>query len=380
MSRIFASPKRRAHWLLTPAKLRRASLSIKKATAGLLINAMVAPLSAMVAKPIKRRKKPSPTSDKTPLNLVKNQRKAHATGPEAADLKARTTAPQATARFLDRQHTDTAGSVAYKIYLPGGSFPAPTGLILMLHGCSQTPEDFARGTHMNSWAEKHGLVVVYPAQTERHNAACCWNWFKPGNQSRGSGEPAVLASLTRKLSKQFKLSRDCVFVAGLSAGGAMAAILADVYPDVFSAAGIHSGLARGSARNILSAMTVMRKGGAGSDTAAGDAALPYPVRRIVFHGEADTTVHPSNAKMIVDAALGAFVAPTKVIKRSVRGRGYTRSDFTGSGDVVHLELWMVEGATHAWSGGRPTGSFTDATGPDASAQMVRFFIGPFADQ
>ena len=118
----------------------------------------------------------------------------------------------------------------------------------MLHGCNQTPDDFAVGTHMNAMAEKHGLAVAHPAQTRHHNAASCWNWFKPVNQLRGAGEPEILASLARKLMKEFSLTRDGVFVAGLSAGGAMAAILADVYPDIFSAVGVHSGLAREAAR------------------------------------------------------------------------------------------------------------------------------------
>jgi len=244
----------------------------------------------------------------------------------------------------------------------------------MLHGCSQTPDDFALGTHMNAMAEKHGFVIAYPAQTGWHNAGSCWNWFRPGHQVRGAGEPAILASLTRKLMKEYGLGRDATFVAGLSAGGAMAAILADVYPDVFSAAGVHSGLARGAASSVVSAMSAMRSGGEAEGRAPAVATRSEPVRRIIFQGDADGTVHPSNAAMIVAAAMGSDAVPTKTGNRSVRGRGYARSDFAGPDGAVLLELWMLEGAGHAWSGGRAAGSYTDKNGPNASAQMIRFFM------
>jgi poly(hydroxyalkanoate) depolymerase family esterase len=164
-------------------------------------------------------------------------------------------------------HRTAAGSRAYRLHLPSDHADTPKGLVLMLHGCNQTPDDFAKGTGMNRHADKHGLVIVYPAQTTAENAAACWNWFRPGNQVRNRGEPALLASLTKKLMKQYGLERNAVFVAGLSAGGAMAAILADVYPDVFSAAGIHSGLARGSASDVLSAMSATPNDATGNDHA-----------------------------------------------------------------------------------------------------------------
>jgi poly(3-hydroxybutyrate) depolymerase len=176
------------------------------------------------------------------------------------------------------------------------------------------------------------------------------------------------------LASSSPLGRDAVFVAGLSASGAMAAILADVYPDIFSAAGMHSGLTRGAASNVISAMSAMRNGGLPESIAPTLAMLSLPVRRIVFQGDADSTVHPSNAAMIVAAAVGGDAVPTKIGKRTVRGRGYARSDFAGSDGAVLLELWMIEGSGHAWSGGHAAGSFTDNKGPDASAQMIRFFM------
>ena len=188
------------------------------------------------------------------------------------------------------------------------------------------------------------------------------------------GEPAILASLARKLTRDLGLGRETVFVAGLSAGGAMAVILGDVYPDVFSAVGVHSGLARGTARNVRSAMEAMRRGGSGARALPVTRHNGLVVRRIVFQGDADSTVHPSNAAVILAAAVGDAAVPVRQARRSVRGRGYARTEFVGADGAILVELWMVEGAGHAWSGGRAAGSYTDASGPDASAHMMRFFL------
>lgn len=372
MTRIFASALRRANQLMRPAKLSKTARLVQKVMAGLMLASLPAPPKLKITKPRK-------AAHKVGLSLgtvMKQLRAVQSLMPGAVGRsKARMTAPSIPkgAQYLSRTHRSAAGSRGYKLYLPASQPERPRGLILMLHGCTQTPDDFAAGTHMNTLAENHGLAVAYPAQTGSHNAASCWNWFRPDDQIRNAGEPAILASLTRKLMKDFGLGRDAVFVAGLSAGGAMAATLADVYPDIFSAAGVHSGLARGAARDLLSAMLAMRNGGISCNVAP--AAPPsHPVRRIIFHGDADSTVHPSNASMIVAAAVGADAKPAKVIKRAVRGRDYSRSEFTAPDGAVLLELWMIEGAGHAWSGGRVAGSYTDAKGPDASAQMIRFFL------
>ncbi|PIV73379.1 MAG: esterase [Rhodobacteraceae bacterium CG17_big_fil_post_rev_8_21_14_2_50_65_11] len=333
-------------------------------------------------RPFKTRKAAKPTRPpKTPAGKV--MRKAGAAIRRLGSIPlpgtradAAQQAPRipAEARYLTRKHRSAAGSRGYRLYLPASRPARPRGLILMLHGCDQTPDDFAIGTHMNALAEKHGLALAYPAQTRRQNRGACWNWFKPRNQVRGTGEPAILAALTRKLMREFGLGRDHVFVAGLSAGGAMATILADLYPDVFAAAGVHSGLARGAAWNTLSAMSAMRKGGAPKGLVA---LLPHQagsVRRIIFQGESDRTVHPLNAGYLVAAEMGEDVAPTKVGKGTVRGRDYSRSLFTSPEGKVLVELWMIEGTGHAWSGGRAGGAYTDTKGPDASAQMVRFFL------
>ncbi|WP_086467091.1 extracellular catalytic domain type 1 short-chain-length polyhydroxyalkanoate depolymerase [Oceanibaculum nanhaiense] len=396
MSRSFTATMLRAIRLMRARKQTKTARELNKVMAGFMAPSV---LAALKLKPAKSRKAAPPKAGQALGTVLKQLSVAQSLMSGAATPATRETMPGIPkgGQYLARTHRSAAGSRDYKLYLPASQPKRPKGLILMLHGCSQTPDDFAAGTHMNALAEKHDLCVAYPAQIRGHNAASCWNWFSPRHQIRGAGEPAILASLTRKLMKELGLGRDAVFVAGLSAGGAMAMILADLYPDIYSAAGIHSGLARGSARDLISAMSVMRHGKAtnggatkGSATNGGGPivaahslltlpALPaLPVRLIIFQGTADSTVHPANAAMIVDAAVGGDAVPTKIGKRSVGGRGYARSDYAGPDGATLIELWMIEGAGHAWSGGRAAGSYTDRTGPDASAHMIRFFTAKAA--
>lgn len=263
------------------------------------------------------------------------------------------------ARFEARQHSGPNGARGYRLYIPAGP-GAPQGLILMLHGCTQTPEDFARGTAMNAVAERHGLIVAYPGQTRGHNAASCWNWFRPGDQRRGAGEPAILADLAREVAAEFGVPGGRVFAAGLSAGGAMAAVLGHACPDLFSAVGVHSGLAPGSAHDVPSALAAMR-----GETGGG---RPPAARTIILHGSADATVHPLNARHLFGAADGVGERGTTA------GRGWRRLAARDARGRPVRECWLIEGAGHAWSGGDPSGSHTDPAGPDASAEMARFFL------
>jgi poly(hydroxyalkanoate) depolymerase family esterase len=373
MTRSFAAAVRRVNRLMRPT---RTTKSIQKMMTGLMVKSALASLPAATPKTAKSRKVATPKAGRTLGVVLRQLRAAQSLVPSpTTGTSGRVASPRIPkdAQYLDRTHRSAAGSRGYKIYLPASQPKRPKGLILMLHGCNQTPDDFALGTHMNALAEKNGLVIAYPAQTVSHNGSSCWNWFKPGNQGRGAGEPAILASLARKLAQEFDVGRDQVFVAGLSAGGAMAAILADAYPDVFSAVGVHSGLARGAARDVVSALSAMRKGAPGRLAPVAHLS-PHTVRRIIFHGDTDSTVHPANASRIVAAAVGGRTTPTNVSRRTVRGRGYVRSVFAGQDGTAMLELWMLEGAGHAWSGGRASGSYTDSNGPDASAQMIRFFL------
>jgi poly(hydroxyalkanoate) depolymerase family esterase len=362
MPRSFAATLRRTTRMMRPRAPTKALRKVQKAVALCMVNAAYAPFTPL---------KPTPARGRKPKRVARALTGAKRHMPAPALVQ--------DAQYLALRHRSVSGSRGYKLYLPANQPKQLNGLIVMLHGCKQTADDFAAGTNMNALAEKHGLVIAYPEQTKRYNAAQCWNWFKLANQTRGAGEPAILAALTRKLMREFNLDRDHTFVAGLSAGGAMAAILADTYPDIYAGAGVHSGLARGSARNVISAMSAMRRGGKSNrrDPAARTSANPAhkPVRRIIFHGDSDRTVHPANAATIVTAAIGATPMPAKTSTSSVRGRDYERTNFAATATHGPLELWMLTGGAHAWSGGRKAGSYTDSTGPNASAQMVRFFLG-----
>lgn len=284
-------------------------------------------------------------------------------------------------QWIDGSFTHQGRTLAYKLYVPppvAGATPTPARpLVLMLHGCTQGAADFAAGTQMNTLARELGVLVLYPEQTQHANAQKCWNWFKPQHQHRGRGEPAVLAALTQSVTAKFNVDAARVYVAGLSAGGAMADIVGRCYPDIFAAVGVHSGLPSGAASDVMSALSVMRSGGAASQRV--DAEVP-PV--IVFHGDADHTVHASNGDAIVEAARrGAggssardVPAPCIVQGRSAKGQRYTRTVHEAEPGRSSAEYWQLHGAGHAWSGGSATGSYTNPAGADASAEMLRFFL------
>ncbi|WP_404862654.1 alpha/beta hydrolase family esterase [Georhizobium sp. MAB10] len=283
----------------------------------------------------------------------------------------------AGAAFETRSFACRAGTRTYKLYRPASLSGAPNGLIVMLHGCKQDPDDFAVGTGMNALAEEEGLIVVYPGQTSSHNASSCWNWFRPGDQMRDRGEPAILAGLTQEIAEEFGVDRDRTFIAGLSAGGAMAAIMGETYPDVFAAIGVHSGLAHGSANDIVSAFAAMRGDAGRAPTVARNSAPTTQfVRTIVFQGRADHTVHASNAERIMAMATSRMESQDAQAShgRSSDGRSFERKVVEDGAGRTVAECWMIDGAGHAWSGGDARGSYADPKGPDASREMVRFFL------
>ena len=270
------------------------------------------------------------------------------------------------ASFVWRSHACAAGSRRYRLFVPSCPGSELRGLVLMLHGCKQDPDDFAAGTEMNRLAEEARMIVAYPEQPAAANVSGCWNWFEPSHQGRDGGEPAILAALARDLAQEFGLPASRTYAAGLSAGGAMAAALAETHPDVFAAVGVHSGLPHGAARDVVSAFAAMR----GQFLAPRAAREGAGARVIVLHGEDDRTVHPANAAAIAEA----LPAGAETIDAgATNGRRWRRMRRQGPDGVPQLEVWLIEGAGHAWSGGHPSGSFTDASGPSASAEMLRFF-------
>jgi poly(hydroxyalkanoate) depolymerase family esterase len=288
-------------------------------------------------------------------------------------------APELGERFLSRTYRGVAGSLNYRLYVPADHDHRELALVVMLHGCLQNPEDFALGTRMNDLAEEFGLIVAYPHQTRRANPSGCWNWFDRRHQNRGSGEPAKLAGLAQALAKEFDVRRERVFAAGLSAGGAMAEILAATYPDVFDAVGIHSGLPYKSAGDVPSAFAAM-KGTAAFDPAP-LAASDRQCRKIIFHGLADGTVNPVNGERILDEVERGETSLTRSdLDWPIEGGRVTRTALKEADGRAVAEQWLVEGGGHAWFGGNPRGSYTQTVGLDASRVMVRFFLAPALEQ
>lgn len=305
---------------------------------------------------------------------------ARAPSAAPASQPAQTAARAEPGHFTQRTYANQAGTRAYKLYIPAGRHAEPMPLVVMLHGCTQDADDFAAGTRMNELAERLGFAVLYPIQPTDANPTKCWNWFRPGDQQADRGEPSLIAGMTREVIAAHGIDARRVYVAGLSAGGAMAAVLIQRYPGLFAAAGIHSGLPAGSAHDLPSALGAMR-GGKGIGVSKGNSAQPLPPTRpmIVFHGDADKTVHPSNGSGLVAPFEQGAARKGQQRGTSRAGHDYTLSKITTLAGI-DAEYWVIHGAGHAWSGGSGRGSYTDPKGPDASAEMLRFFLAhPRAD-
>ncbi len=270
-------------------------------------------------------------------------------------------------KFTDGSFTNDAGTRSYKLYVPSSYTGEAVPLVVMLHGCTQNPDDFATGTQMNVLAEEMNCLVVYPAQSVQANSSRCWNWFSAVDQQRGQGEPSIIAGITQAVMRSHAVNKEQVYVAGLSAGGAMATIMGTLYPELYAAVGVHSGLPFASAHDLPSALAAM-KGNFGKPPSKGGA---IPI--IVFHGDKDTTVHPVNGDEVLKQ--GARGSKDIVIEpgRVPDGHAYTRTVHQGEDGTPHAEQWLIHGAGHAWSGGSARGSYTDGKGPDASREMMRFF-------
>ena len=276
------------------------------------------------------------------------------------------------ARFIESTYSSPAGSRAYRLFIPSRYRERPLPLVVMLHGCTQSPDDFAAGTRMNFLGEEQNCFVAYPAQPSRANHAKCWNWFRTADQQRGRGEPSLIAGITRQIMDDYLVDRKRVYVGGLSAGAAAAAIMGATYNDLYAAIGIHSGLACGVATDLPSALVAMRQGGSDHKVISGDRP---PVPAIIFHGDRDTTVHPNNGNQILEQSLGTTSTQKTVHRGQVPGgHAYTRTILSDASGRGILEHWNIHGAEHAWSGGSPAGSYTDPRGPDATREMLRFFL------
>jgi len=281
------------------------------------------------------------------------------------------------AQYKLRNYANGDGCRAYKLYIPSGYTGQAIPLVVMLHGGTQSPDDFAAGTRMNDLAEEHTFLVAYPEQPRSANASRCWNWFNVRHQQRDQGEPSLIAGITRQIMHDLAVNPGRVYVAGLSAGGAAAVIMGVTYPDLYTAIGVHSGLPCGAATDLPSAFAAMRQGrsppssGSHRRRKGGTCAVPT----IVFHGDRDMIVNPINGDQIVAQSKPVDgLRATTTRGHASGGMSYTRTVQADEGGMPILEYWVLHGAGHAWSGGSPAGSYTEPGGPDASREMIRFFF------
>lgn len=322
-----------------------------------------------------------------PLSLLAAALLMTSTKPDAAAAQAGTSLPapaQAAAAepagtFAWHTYTGPEGTRRYRLFVPAGldaGRPAP--LVVMLHGCTQDPDDFARGTRFNQAASDAGVVVAWPEQTAEHQQLKCWSWYEPAHQAARAGEPALVAGITREVMATHAIDPRRVYIAGVSAGAAMAVNTAASYPELYAAVGTHSGIPYRAASDVAHAWAVMRTGTSDPailayalQDALGGRAMPL----IAIHGGADPVVSPVNSRQLAAQWAGVLRLQSTTPERSTTGGlAVERTVWPGADGKPVIELWIVDGLAHAWSGGSKDGTYTDPRGPDATKVILDFLL------
>ena len=301
---------------------------------------------------------------------------------------------EARGRFVDGTFTSDAGTRRWKLWVPSGYDAARRyPLVVMLHGCTQDPDDLARGTRATAHADSVGALVLLPEQPQSANPKKCWNWYDPAHQRRDVGEPALIAGMTRQVLGDWAVDPQRVYLAGISAGAAMASVATISYPDVFAAVALHSGIPFGAASTVLEGVSAMSKGAADTSRLAhvafdamGTRAREIPA--IIVQGADDPVVRPVNAAQTRDAWIAMNALARARSGRSDNGdRAWRRSDSSAGGlafveecfaapsaGECEVKTLLISGLGHAWSGGSKLGTFTDERGPDATTEIFRFLL------
>lgn len=305
-----------------------------------------------------------------------------------------TGAPQAASGSFERySYTNAAGTRTYKVYVPARYDGAPTPLLVDLHGCGSNADEESRWSRFNELAEAFGLLVAYPEQDPNANGSRCWNWFLEEHHQRDAGEPSIIAGITRAVMDRWNVDARRVYLAGISAGGAMADIMAVTYPDLYAAAMIYAGCEYQGGPTCLGATGTLSgdESGARSIAAMGAHARAVPV--FVIQGDADPVVPPGNAELVVgqflaiadtvdDGANDGSVSRTPASTStgaSPEGATYEVDQYRDAAGCLLVERWLIHGMGHMWSNAESNGSARDAlltfpTGPDVSAPTIEFLL------
>lgn len=289
-------------------------------------------------------------------------------------------------RFESGTFSGPSGSRSYRLYVPE-ELPQRPALVVMLHGCTQDAADFAAGTRMDEHARVRGFLALYPEQTSEHHPQKCWQWYDEAHQRADAGEPALLAAMVRRVAEERGADPERVYLAGISAGGSMAWVLAVTHPGLFAKVAVHSAVPYGVATDVNGALAALQAGAGDPSRAverivAAAAGAPRLPPALVLHGAADPVVRPINGDegaCLWAEAMGGADGSRALVRREDEleegGRRVRRVRWAAADGAVAVEGWRIEGLGHAWSGGSPDGSYTDPEGPDATARIVEFFLG-----